>query len=198
MTRVDGHLSEHLALVSRWFYSKPRDGEILFKGVVWPYRRIMRAWHADSGAAAGDQGPWSLRQIHDVRVMRLSSNFHRNNPVVGNAPAWTVRRTIIKMQNADTEEALPAPPELATPSPRSRFEDMFRSLRHRNFQLFFSGQLISLIGTWMQNVAQAWLVYALTGSPLLLGVVGFAGQIPIFLFARSVDSRPIGGTGTAW
>ena len=43
MTRVDGHLSEHLALVSRWFYSKPRDGEILFKGVVWPYRRIMRA-----------------------------------------------------------------------------------------------------------------------------------------------------------
>jgi MFS family permease len=66
-------------------------------------------------------------------------------------------------------------------------QDMFRSLRHRNFQLFFSGQLISLIGTWMQNVAQAWLVYSLTGSSLLLGVVGFAGQIPIFLFA------PLGG-----
>jgi MFS family permease len=65
--------------------------------------------------------------------------------------------------------------------------DMFRSLRHRNFQLFFSGQLISLIGTWMQNVAQAWLVYSLTGSSLLLGVVGFAGQIPMFLFA------PLGG-----
>jgi excinuclease ABC subunit C len=43
MARVDGHLQEHLALVSRWFYSKPRDGEILFKGDVWPYRRIMRA-----------------------------------------------------------------------------------------------------------------------------------------------------------
>jgi MFS family permease len=91
------------------------------------------------------------------------------------------------MPDADTEEALPAPPELATPSPRSRLEDMFRSLRHRNFQLFFSGQLISLIGTWMQNVAQAWLVYSLTGSSWLLGVVGFAGQIPIFLFA------PLGG-----
>ena len=91
------------------------------------------------------------------------------------------------MPNADTEESLPAPPELATPSPRTRLEDMFRSLRHRNFQLFFSGQLISLIGTWMQNVAQAWLVYSLTGSSLLLGVVGFAGQIPIFLFA------PLGG-----
>jgi len=64
---------------------------------------------------------------------------------------------------------------------------MFRSLRHRNFQLFFSGQMISLIGTWMQNIAQAWLVYSLTGSALLLGVVGFAGQIPIFIFA------PLGG-----
>ena len=62
-----------------------------------------------------------------------------------------------------------------------------RSLRHRNFQLFFSGQLISLIGTWMQTVAQSWLVYRLTGSGLLLGAVGFASQIPVFLIA------PIGG-----
>ena len=60
-------------------------------------------------------------------------------------------------------------------------------MRHRNFQLFFSGQLISLIGTWMQTVAQSWLVYKLTGSGLLLGAVGFASQIPVFLFA------PIGG-----
>jgi MFS family permease len=60
-------------------------------------------------------------------------------------------------------------------------------LRHRNFQLFFSGQLISLIGTWMQSVAQSWLVYRLTGSSLLLGAVGFASQIPVFLVA------PLGG-----
>src|SRR6202050_5595778 len=70
---------------------------------------------------------------------------------------------------------------------RSRVRDMVRSLRHRNFQLFFSGQLISLIGTWMQNIAQAWLVYRLSGSSLLLGVVSFAGQIPVYLLA------PIGG-----
>ena len=63
----------------------------------------------------------------------------------------------------------------------------WRALRHRNFQLFFSGQLISLIGTWMQSVAQSWLVYRLTGSALLLGLVGFASQIPVFLFA------PLGG-----
>lgn len=64
---------------------------------------------------------------------------------------------------------------------------MLRSLRHRNFQLFFGGQMISLIGTWMQNIAQAWLVYRLTNSAFLLGLVGFAGQIPVFLCA------PIGG-----
>jgi MFS family permease len=58
-----------------------------------------------------------------------------------------------------------------------------RALRYRNFQLFFSGQFISLIGTWMQNVAQAWLVYRLTGSSVLLGAVGFASQVPVFLFS---------------
>ncbi|MCU1325861.1 MAG: transporter, partial [Bryobacterales bacterium] len=56
-----------------------------------------------------------------------------------------------------------------------------RALRHRNFQLFFSGQIISLTGTWMESVAQAWLVYRLTGSSALLGLVAFAGQIPVFL-----------------
>ena len=60
---------------------------------------------------------------------------------------------------------------------------LFRALRHRNFQLFFIGQLISLTGTWMQVVAQSWLVYRLTGSAILLGVVGFAGNIPSFVFA---------------
>ena len=68
-----------------------------------------------------------------------------------------------------------------------RWQAAGRALRHRNFQLFFSGQLISLIGTWMQTVAQSWLVYRLTGSGLLLGAVGFASQIPVFLVA------PIGG-----
>jgi MFS family permease len=59
----------------------------------------------------------------------------------------------------------------------------WRSLRHRNFRLFFGGQSISLIGTWMTRLATSWLVYRLTGSAFLLGVVGFAGQIPTFLFA---------------
>jgi len=56
-------------------------------------------------------------------------------------------------------------------------------LRHRNFRLFFGGQSISLIGTWMTRIATSWLVYRLTGSALLLGTVSFAGQIPTFIFA---------------
>jgi MFS family permease len=60
---------------------------------------------------------------------------------------------------------------------------MLRALSHRNYKLFFSGQSISLIGTWMTRIATSWLVYRLTGSALLLGVVGFAGQIPSFLLA---------------
>ncbi|MBD0371867.1 MAG: MFS transporter [Pyrinomonadaceae bacterium] len=60
---------------------------------------------------------------------------------------------------------------------------MLRALSHRNYKLFFSGQSLSLIGTWMTRIATSWLVYRLTGSALLLGVVGFAGQIPSFLLA---------------
>jgi MFS family permease len=59
----------------------------------------------------------------------------------------------------------------------------FRALKHRNFQLFTIGQLISLIGTWMQNTAQQWLVYKLTGSAALLGVFGFASQLPMLCLA---------------
>jgi MFS family permease len=70
---------------------------------------------------------------------------------------------------------------------RRDFSHAWRALRHRNFRLFFAGQSISLVGTWMTRVAISWLVYRLTKSALLLGMVGFAGQIPAFLLA------PLGG-----
>jgi MFS family permease len=70
----------------------------------------------------------------------------------------------------------------ARPAP-SDFSHAWRALRHRNFRLFFGGQSISLIGTWMTRIAISWLVYRLTKSALLLGIVGFAGQIPTFLLA---------------
>src|ERR1041385_2325641 len=58
-----------------------------------------------------------------------------------------------------------------------------RALQHRNYRLFFAGQGVSLVGTWVTRVATSWLVYRLTGSELLLGVTGFAGQIPLLLLA---------------
>ena len=79
------------------------------------------------------------------------------------------------------EESTPAPP--APPRTFGGASHAWRALRHRNFRLFFGGQSISLIGTWMTRIATAWLVYRLTGSAMLLGTVSFAGQIPTFLFA---------------
>jgi MFS family permease len=62
-------------------------------------------------------------------------------------------------------------------------KQVLRSLRHRNYRLFFGGQGISLVGTWMQQIALGWLVYRLTDSAFLLGLVSFAGQIPTFILA---------------
>lgn len=80
----------------------------------------------------------------------------------------------------------------ATPFPRSdplasdvsnRIRLALRALRHRNLRLFFAGQGISLVGTWMQQVAMSWLVYRLTDSAFLLGVIGFSSQFPSLLMA---------------
>ena len=60
---------------------------------------------------------------------------------------------------------------------------VFRALRHQNYRLFFSGQSISLVGTWMQQIAVSWLVYRMTHSAFLLGLVGFSSQIATFLLA---------------
>jgi MFS family permease len=65
----------------------------------------------------------------------------------------------------------------------ARYKVIFRSLKYKNYRLFFAGQSISLIGTWMQRIAMPWLVYNMTGSVLLLGIVGFVGQIPAFLLS---------------
>ena len=95
--------------------------------------------------------------------------------------------------------------QTSSSAPRSRLRTTFRALRHRNYKLFFSGQLISVIGTWMQMVAQSWLVYRLTGSSVLLGSITFVQQFPVFVFAtlggmvadRHNRHRIIIGTQTA-
>jgi MFS family permease len=78
-----------------------------------------------------------------------------------------------------------------SPTPRGRGLTSYptlRAFRHRNYRLYIFGQLVSLIGTWMQGVAQSWLVYRLTGSSVLLGLVGFSSQFPVFLLS------PVGGS----
>lgn len=66
-------------------------------------------------------------------------------------------------------------------APVAKGDGLFSVFRHRNYGLFFAGQSVSLIGFWMQAIAQSWLVYRLTDSPMLLGLVGFAGQAPMLL-----------------
>ena len=99
--------------------------------------------------------------------------------------SFLARQRIIQILLSKMSDATPIPAEMERRT--SRVAGAVRALKHRNFQLFFSGQLISLIGTWMQNVALAWLVYRLTGSSVLLGAMGFASQFPVFLAA------PFGG-----
>src|SRR3954464_5179222 len=65
----------------------------------------------------------------------------------------------------------------------SSFRFAIRALQSRNYRLFFAGQSVSLIGTWMTRIATSWLVYRLTRSPFLLGISSFAGSIPLFLLA---------------
>jgi MFS family permease len=69
----------------------------------------------------------------------------------------------------------------ASGAPGGNWKFALRALRHRNYRLFFTGQTVSLIGTWMTQIATSWLVYRLTGSAWLLGIVGFASRIPTFV-----------------
>ena len=82
--------------------------------------------------------------------------------------------------------------------PPTRLQSSLRAFRYRNYRLFFAGQLTSLVGTWMQTIAQSWLVYRLTGSATLLGLVGFASQFPIFVLGpvagAVADSQPRRGS----
>jgi predicted MFS family arabinose efflux permease len=103
-----------------------------------------------------------------------------------------------KHPNRAVEAVLPEDPEL-TPQPQpvevpppevspQAAEDrsalaFLKVFKHRNYRLFFAGQLVSLMGTWITNVTQGWLVYSLTHSPLLLGVTTFAAAVPVFFFS---------------
>ncbi|HLX70678.1 MAG TPA: MFS transporter, partial [Verrucomicrobiae bacterium] len=95
----------------------------------------------------------------------------------------------MSLREGDPPAEIARAPEEVTGQPRQliigelMLRQTFSALRHRNFRLFFSGQLISLIGTWMQNTAQGWLVYELTGSKWLLGAVTAVNSAPMLFFS---------------
>ena len=91
---------------------------------------------------------------------------------------------VVTPVEAPPPDVLPA--DAARDSKQGAFA-LLSAFRHRNYRLFFGGQLVSLMGTWITNVTQAWLVYSLTHSTLMLGLAAFAGQAPVFFLS------PFGG-----
>src|SRR5882757_7017872 len=93
------------------------------------------------------------------------------------------------LKNGKLPDEIVRVPEEVTGQPRRlvvgelMLRQTFSALRHRNFRLFFGGQLVSLIGTWMQNTAQGWLIYDRTHSRWLLGLVTAVGSAPMLLFS---------------
>ena len=84
---------------------------------------------------------------------------------------------------AATASAPPIDPDAPPPAPPRGLRYVFRTLRHRNYRLFFCGQSLSLIGTWMSLIAMGWLIHRLTGDPLMLGLLGFFMHVPTFLLS---------------
>src|SRR5437588_3967406 len=93
------------------------------------------------------------------------------------------------VSKSDAHGQIASVPQEVTGQPRRvvvgqvSWRSTFAALKHRNFRLFFVGQLVSLIGSWMQNTAQGWLVYQLTGSKVLLGTVAAVGSLPMLLLS---------------
>jgi MFS family permease len=140
----------------------------------WRFVRISRR-RAVARAAVDEAGPrlWDcrFRDLLRVRALAMRSDRARTPPasVSGAAPAPVCFPSrLIRWTHVN---------------PRVTLATTFRALRYRNFRLFVGGQLVSLVGTWMQSVALSWLVYRLTGSAVLLGAVSFASQIPVFVLA---------------
>lgn len=96
------------------------------------------------------------------------------------------------IEDGSNDSEHPSPPSPEPKSRTGRWPRTFQALRHRNFRLYWFGQIVSLTGTWMQIVAQGWLVYRLTDSPLMLGlvnVVGLLPVVPISLLGGAISDR---------
>jgi len=125
----------------------------------------------------GSERPLSLKGVKSTSVETMEDTSSSNS---GSADAST--RDVL-LASTPAEEPPSEREAEAEVSEVSQAQSLFRVFRHRNYRLFFSGQLVSLMGTWMQSVAQAWLVYSLTHSPFLLGFTSFCAQVTVFFMA---------------
>ena len=104
-------------------------------------------------------------------------------------PLYSPAPTAMPAEDSQPSGLIASVPQEVTGQPRRvvvggvSWRDTFAALKHRNFRLFFIGQLVSLTGSWMQNTAQGWLVYQLTGSKVLLGTVAAVGSLPMLLLS---------------
>ncbi len=107
----------------------------------------------------------------------------KGDDICGRCVSWTF--PALKMsstEHARIPSGLHGEPR-RVPTTKISLRHTFRALRHRNFRLFFYGQLVSLIGTWMQQTAMSWLIYDLTGSKFLLGAIAAVGSAPMMIFS---------------
>jgi hypothetical protein len=113
-----------------------------------------------------------------------------SNGGVGSPITWLYWITALQM---------PTDSRLSTDDTNTaRWRLLMRALRSRNYRLFFEGQIVSLIGTWMTRVATSWLVYRLTGSAFFLGLTGFASQIPILFLTLFACGWTVGIVIARW
>ena len=116
-----------------------------------------------------------------ARDARLQHNSHSLHYELGAPPLQTRPKLNEENLAAASDEPSAIVPTFPEPE-TTELPQVVRALRNPNFRLFWSGNFLSNIGTWMQNVAQGWLVLTLTNSAFWLGVVGFAGSIPFLFF----------------
>jgi len=128
--------------------------------------------------------PIRRSRCHDAALTSSAPSRHRDYTGFAASNEW--RKNLLSIDRKAVNPGSPAQVGTSFSTRfRNNFSTRFRAIQHRNFQLFIAGQLTSLIGTWMQNMAQQWLVYKLTHSAVLLGVFAFASQVPM-LFLSSL------------
>ena len=182
---VPNSVAQQIFGEKQWTLFPPHQAPLLY-----PWTRITLSQQSDVDIDAPDltkhprfaeATPLRVKLTAGETLLVPSGWFHHVRALTPAMSTFRAERGLIEEASRRTRaRRRPTPREGGFESMVSRFG---RALDHRNYRLFFTGQSISLVGTWLTKIATSWLVYRLTGSAWLLGVAGFAGQIPMLLLA---------------